>query len=1566
MSKFANMRYDALLQHANNMSGGAVEAGPSHEGGFWSAAHDIFIRGPVKGTAQIMQDLGGLTNWAGRNTIGYEPFDSRDLGGDPLEGTWAPENHNRYVRGAADFVSEATRFIGEASLTGGAARLGISAVAGKAGVYGEMLASDLTHLSGTAGNLWRLARGGANVSRAGELLSLGARAGHFGALGFAQALGSGAEGDQLPEKSVRFAADNLMFDTGLGVLGWGAKKVGGAALRYFRQTSVGAKLDEVVANYERGATAKRLARYSEMTDDELRVGAESGKLPKDIADAYINRKYDKAAPEQDLTGPNRQAFIKALEGASESAGVGDASATKAVEDGTVGVFARGAESAKISKQAAVTTVALHDALASVLAHTTAYGKSIGKVPEALTVDGYYGKLMAELGSGDAASATQEFVAQRLGRPTGPAGSPAGTGDAGVDGVRQAVEGNVPQLDQGIRGQVTFNGDLAKDGTALIRLFQGADPSTLFHESAHIFRRFLPQISSELTAKADAWVGASEGVAWTRVQEEQWATAFEKYVSEGVAPTKDLEGVFELTKAWLADTYRNIMNSPLDMQLDPKIKEVFDNMLGGASISESPAVASAQLSEAVDAGIKAGLSPAEVLDQGTKKTINLSHFDTTERVLQLMDADAETILKMVDASVENTQTHEQWVSLARKIGAEDVLPMLKSTLQQTRMVAAKIVAGKMRVASLFEEANSMITRLSDLEAVGDLGNEYRMLQAQVDRRLAAGDRLSAMTVAIQREVARGTTAGNVTISTEGLSEDSVKRVLKLLDPKDPESKALNELAEKEVTAIRDATEKQLDALDVASETPATTPPEPSGSAEVPEGQGSPGIDPGASTPAPGAQQTPTAPAGPKGPAGTPQAPQGKPSGTGGVPGGGPGGNPGNISPARWAYYRRIQQAVNAGQPAATAKLGQAAKASKLGAIMELWISGLLSGMKTLVVNITSNGLYTALAPIIRAVGELVSLTPSPRRALQALGMYHEWVGAAMDMWNASRISGGDFRGFRAVADAFKKETSIFDQNLTTQGGPQFVASTFGLSNNSVRGKVVNAVGTAFRTPGQRLLSATDELFTNLNYIAKIRSEARARAADLVASGVIKANQIGAYIDSIVKSGFDAGGATADANGDPLFAEAYAYAKDLGFKTPLGKLGESIIKLRNDHPWMNFILPFIKTPVNIFKAAARMTPGVGLAVNALEARSGRYTVEQLARHRGEMVMGMGFWGLAGYLAANGRLTGRGPANQLERQQLMASGWQPNSIVIQGEDGKDKYISFNRFEPVASALGMAADAYDVWANGSDQDVTKIASTMMESFIRNASSKTYIKGLGDFFRVMSDPTYASTWLRQTAATAVVPAAIAQFATSTDEDVRTANTISESIRRRVPGLSETLPPRRNILGEPITPPGGYIPFTDLDQSVAARMLSPAAMSRKSGDVVINELASLRKSLSMPPRVIDGVDLTGIVTSKGQQVYDRWQELTGEIAPGGTNLHDALKTLVTSKAYRALPQASTENDPFNPRAQAVQRIMGRYREAARRQLLQEVPALQQHIIQTREARASKMSAAGALLERLQN
>lgn len=79
-------------------------------------------------------------------------------------------------------------------------------------------------------------------------------------------------------------------------------------------------------------------------------------------------------------------------------------------------------------------------------------------------------------------------------------------------------------------------------------------------------------------------------------QERFARGFEKYLMEGSAPTKEMQGVFRRFKKWLTDIYKTAKNLG-NVELTPEIKDIFDRMI--STESEINAWAAQRKLEAID-------------------------------------------------------------------------------------------------------------------------------------------------------------------------------------------------------------------------------------------------------------------------------------------------------------------------------------------------------------------------------------------------------------------------------------------------------------------------------------------------------------------------------------------------------------------------------------------------------------------------------------------------------------------------------------------------------------------------------------------------------------------------------------------------------------------------------------------------------------------------------------------------------------------------------------------------------------------------------------------------------
>lgn len=218
-------------------------------------------------------------------------------------------------------------------------------------------------------------------------------------------------------------------------------------------------------------------------------------------------------------------------------------------------------------------------------------------------------------------------------------------DQDVEGDREAKAKELGQK-LNVYFQNKYQGSYDRNAN-VIELFDGANESTVIHEGAHMFLSMLEnmsQMSEENvatyfngdTAKARAALKGMQGDlstirSWTafsedhlseykgtilekeftkyaediragkagameRWMQERFARGFEKYLMDGSAPTKEMQGVFRRFKKWLTDIYKTAKNLG-NVELTPEIKDIFDRMI--STEDEINAWAAQRKLEAID-------------------------------------------------------------------------------------------------------------------------------------------------------------------------------------------------------------------------------------------------------------------------------------------------------------------------------------------------------------------------------------------------------------------------------------------------------------------------------------------------------------------------------------------------------------------------------------------------------------------------------------------------------------------------------------------------------------------------------------------------------------------------------------------------------------------------------------------------------------------------------------------------------------------------------------------------------------------------------------------------------
>ena len=564
--------------------------------------------------------------------------------------------------------------------------------------------------------------------------------------------------------------------------------------------------------------------------------------------------------------------------------------------------------------------------------------------------------------------------------------------------------------------------------------------------------------------------------------------------------------------------------------------------------------------------------------------------------------------------------------------------------------------------------------------------------------------------------------------------------------------------------------------------------------------------------------------------------------------------------------------------------------------EYWINMLLSGPKTHLVNLTSNLMHTLVKPVERITGSVLS--GDMKGAKEGASMMVGLVKGAAD-------------SFKLAYKAFKLEEAILDPKLSTvEMGPSISAQAFNLKEGAWLGSVTDFVGKTVRMP-TRFLTAEDEFFKQINYRAAVYASAVRDGAGLGLTG----DKLAKHIEARVQQSVDAKGAA-----DPASREL-EWAREATFTNDLGKWGKAVQNLTQQCPPAKLILPFVRTPTNIFKQFAKRGP-LALASGSFYsdvAAGGARRADAL----GKLATGGAAYTVAISMAMNGQLTGKGPSDGAKRAQMMATGWRPYSIKT-----GDKYVSYARLDPWGMFLGITADFAEAAGQMKESDLLSMSGDMMLAVANNLTSKSYLRGLTEVLEVLQDddPGVAERWIQSRTASYLPH--MRQFTGAVgadDPNMREVRGVLDALMNKIPGLSDNLPPKLDFFGAPITYPMGYGPDS----------VSPIGISTAVNDKVKDELARFPQSFQMPADSVNQgrIDLRAYKDNSGKDAYQRLLELRGTVRVGRYTLAERLEILMDSKAYQDAPEGTVRY--ASRKLDMIEKVLGQYHDATMKELRQE-------------------------------
>lgn len=526
------------------------------------------------------------------------------------------------------------------------------------------------------------------------------------------------------------------------------------------------------------------------------------------------------------------------------------------------------------------------------------------------------------------------------------------------------------------------------------------------------------------------------------------------------------------------------------------------------------------------------------------------------------------------------------------------------------------------------------------------------------------------------------------------------------------------------------------------------------------------------------------------------------------------------------------------------------------LVEVWYNFLLSGPQTHVVNTLSN--------------TLTSLGQIPEHAVAA------GVGAARRALRrdaADRVLFSEV-GARSVGllQGTKEGLRMFATALRTGEPADFVTKLEHQGQKAVSG----LKGEVLRLPS-RFLTAEDELFKGI-----------ARRMELSGQAIRKASKEGL-------KGQEAKDRAAELMANPtddMMLSALEYGRYATFQSKLGPFASKIAAATNEYPILKLVLPFVRTPTNLFKFFVERSPAAPLMREFRKDFMAGGAKRDLAIAK--VMVGSGMGAVVAEMAGKGLITGSPPKDDNKRRLIEADGWQPYSVKI-----GDRYYSYKRLDPFALTIGAAADFATLSDGMTDKQLDNQAGIITSSIIGNLSNKTWLSGVSDMLAALDDPErFGSSFLKRLAGSMTVPTGVAQIARSMDPVGRETPDIASAIQNRLPGLSDNLLPKRDVWGQPIVSEGG----------VGPDILSPIWTKADKNDPITREALRVDATISKPQKG----DLTA-------EQYDRLQEVAGSVG------RKWLGQLIASPEYQALDTES--------QADEIGDVMKRARKAAKAAVL---------------------------------
>lgn len=588
-------------------------------------------------------------------------------------------------------------------------------------------------------------------------------------------------------------------------------------------------------------------------------------------------------------------------------------------------------------------------------------------------------------------------------------------------------------------------------------------------------------------------------------------------------------------------------------------------------------------------------------------------------------------------------------------------------------------------------------------------------------------------------------------------------------------------------------------------------------------------------------------------------------------------------------------------------GEQSRSKKFfGAVVNARNGGLLTGVKTQMVNMFNNTFFGALRTLvvkptaaavgtIRTRGEanadrvyLGEVSAEMVGTLQALG---EAIDSAWAVWKQGTFkNAGEYIsmfGGRKIDEVAEDDVGLGTATADLVGGIPGIGGVAkaGMEKTGVAG-AMNAYHRGVSAISFGSLTAQDEAFKHMHYRKTLLSLALRDAYTKGLKGEAAADHMADILENV----------THDLHQKALHeAEIQTFTNRHDVANLLNKGANLIVEAGNEVPIVKWWFPFTRTPTAILDRSIKISPFARMQKQVRETIEKGGPEADMAM--AELTLGVSFMTIMSAMVAMGLMTGQGPSRRddpggMKRDALEATGWQPNSVRSGG-----KQVSLKRgFDPVMLVPLAAAQAAEAAQFAGDEptaaDYLIGGAFMVMSQFKDAS---YMEGLQQVLKIANDEVSWSDYLAREAAT-VAPTLLKDIDAVVrymgDEEGRPyvpktddfAVALSMNLRARVPFVA---PPMvaRYWDGTVATPGGGdmmfaWNTFTPIrsswmynsegraaDPATSALVQANVPISRVDSEVVIDKDSGWTMDLLGIPKGWELYEMYAIEVGKYRRAY---------------------------------------------------------------------------------------------------